>query len=454
MLQTLTAKLKILPDEQDFQLLHDTMRAYADACSFVAQKIVSDQIPLSNKKIHKAMYKDCRSEFDLPSQMSESVIRTVVASFKSIQTNLERYPHKFKKHKRKGGEIIPQFKVPQLSLVWNRDYSIVWNKERTERLFSVNTLKGRIKVPFRSDAMEWAFAEGARFGTAKLEFKHGKFFLHIPVTVEIDDLPWPSQFKNVVGIDRGIRFLTVAYDGKQTSFASGNTVKQKRAHYKKKREELQKRHTPAARRRIHSMGQRENRWMNDVNHCLSKALVLDNPEGTLFVLEDLTGIRSATERVRTEDRYVSVSWSYYDLEEKLKYKAFRHGCKVINLDPAYTSQKCPLCGHTVKANRNKQKHVFCCKRCGYTTNDDRVAAMNLQRMGIKYLLEAQVSERDTAPKEQALLVRVPSITPRYAVSLEYKHPVQVQMYLRWEAFSQKMRIPLDWHKLVTSVMSN
>ena len=88
MLQTLTAKLKILPDDQDFQLLHDTMRAYADACSFVAQKIVSDQIPLSNKKIHKAVYRDCRAEFDLPSQMSASVIRTVVASFKSIQTNL------------------------------------------------------------------------------------------------------------------------------------------------------------------------------------------------------------------------------------------------------------------------------------------------------------------------------------------------------------------------------
>ena len=91
MLQTLTAKLKILPDEQDFQLLHDTMRAYADACSFVAQKIVSDQIPLSNKKIHKAVYKDCRSEFDLPSQMSESVIRTVVASFKSIRTKVTSF---------------------------------------------------------------------------------------------------------------------------------------------------------------------------------------------------------------------------------------------------------------------------------------------------------------------------------------------------------------------------
>lgn len=51
------------------------------------------------------------------------------------------------------------------------------------------------------------------------------------------------------------------------------------------------------------------------------SLVESNPKHTLFVLEDLSGIRNATERVRTKDRYVSVSWSFYDLEQKLIYKA-------------------------------------------------------------------------------------------------------------------------------------
>ena len=45
------------------------------------------------------------------------------------------------------------------------------------------------------------------------------------------------------------------------------------------------------------MGNRENRWMQDVNHCVSKALVKENPPKTLFVLEDLTNVRTATERV-------------------------------------------------------------------------------------------------------------------------------------------------------------
>ncbi|MBR4798618.1 MAG: transposase, partial [Oscillospiraceae bacterium] len=262
------------------------------------------------------------------------------------------------KHQKK---IVPKFCSTQLDLVRGRDYSLLWNKEHTERVFSLNTLKGRIKVPFRSDAMKWAFADGAKMGTAKLVFRKGKFYLHIPVTVEVPDPPEPSEITNVVGIDRGIRFLTVSFDGEKTSFVSGAEVKQKRAHYKKLRQSLQKKQTSSARRRIRAIGRRENRWMNDVNHCLSTTLVRDNPEGTLFVLEDLTGIRSATERVRVKDRYVQVSWPYYDLEQKLTYKAQMNGSAVIKVDPRYTSQTCPVCGHREKNNRDHGKHVFSCR---------------------------------------------------------------------------------------------
>ena len=149
--------------------------------------------------------------------------------------------------------------------------------------------------------------------------------------------------------------------------------------------------TPSSRKRIKAIGQRENRWIQDINHCVSKALVKNNPEGTLFVIEDLTGIRSATESVKVKDRYVSVSWSYYDLEQKLSYKALKHHQLVERVNPAYTSQTCPKCGHTEKTNRNKHKHIFCCKNCGYKSNDDRIAAMNLHRMGIELLVPDAVA---------------------------------------------------------------
>ena len=116
-------------------------------------------------------------------------------------------------------------------------------------------------------------------------------------------------------------------------------------------------------------------------NLVAKALVENNPKHTLFVLEDLSGIRNVTERVKTKDRYISVSWSFYDLEQKLIYKAKQNQSSVIKVDPRYTSQCCPACGHTEKSNRNKKIHLFTCKNCGYKSNDDRIGAMNLYQIG-------------------------------------------------------------------------
>ncbi|TPG82085.1 radical SAM protein [Brevibacillus laterosporus] len=160
-----------------------------------------------------------------------------------------------------------------------------------------------------------------------------------------------------------------------------------RAKYKHLRKQLQMRQTASSRRRLKKIGQRENRWMTDVNHTVSKALVEGYGAKTLFVVEDLTGVRNATERVRVKNRYEYVSWAFYQLRQMIEYKALMHQSKVMAVDPRYTSQTCPKCGHTKKANRNKKMHVFCCKACHYTSNDDRIGAMNLQRKGIEYIVE-------------------------------------------------------------------
>lgn len=367
MQQTVTAKLQILVDNKEYDNLHNTMKAYSDACNYVSEYIYTIH-NLSRYSIQSETYDYCRKVCGLKSQMAVSVVRTVIAKYKTIKENQNEW-------------IKPVFNKPQLDLVWNRDYSIIKGKD----LFSVNTLNGRIKCEFFKNGFEQYFTDNCKFGTAKLVFKHGKFFLHIPVTYDIEELQM-SDISNVVGIDRGIRFLAATYDSKgKANFYSGNTVKQKRGHYKALRKELQQVKTPSSRRRLKAIGQRENRYVNDVNHCISKALVESNPDGTLFVLEDLTGIRSATEKVKVKNRYVMVSWSYYDLEQKLTYKALKNHQAVIKVDPKYTSQTCPKCGHTEKANRNKHKHIFCCKNCGYTSNDDRIGGMNLHRMGIDYL---------------------------------------------------------------------
>ena len=373
---TKTAKLQIYASEEEKALLLDSMRAYSDACNYVSNYIYTTK-DLSQVSVQKHTYEKCRSEYGLPSQMACNVVRTVIGSYKTNKTNGNGW-----------GEC--KYDAPQMTLSWNRDYSLTTDK------FSVGTLRGRIKVDYAKSNMEQYFDKSIyHFGTAKVVYKHGKFFLHISVSYEVEESNM-SDICNVVGIDRGINFVVATYDSKHKSgFVSGRAIKQKRAHYSKLRKELQKRQTPSARRRLKAIGQRENRWMQDVNHCISKALVESNPKHTLFVLEDLTGIRNATERVKTKDRYVSVSWSFYDLEQKLIYKAKQNQSTVIKVDPRYTSQCCPVCGHIEKSNRNKKIHLFTCKNCGYSSNDDRIGAMNLYHMGISYLKEAQVPDTVT-----------------------------------------------------------
>ncbi|MCR5773165.1 MAG: transposase, partial [Butyrivibrio sp.] len=349
---TVTAKIQISVNTDSKILLDETMSVYSDACNYVSDYVFRTH-DLKQFSLNKALYSKLREKFGLKSQMAQSVFKTVIAKYKAILKDQQKW-------------IQPSFKKPQYDLVWNRDYSI------TQNCFSVNTLNGRIKLSYFTKGMSKYFDHTIyRFGTAKLINKYDKYFLYIPVTYDIEETNI-SDICNVVGIDRGINFVIATYDSKHKSvFVNGKAIKQKRVHYSKLRKELQMRQTSSARRRLKAIGQRENRWMSNVNHQISKALVDSNPQHTLFVLEDLTGIRNATEHVRTKDRYVSASWSFYDLERKLVYKATQNQSTVIKVDPRYTSQCCPSCGYIEKANRDKKIHLFACKYCGYKSNDDR-----------------------------------------------------------------------------------
>ena len=362
---TLTAKIQIFPSEEEKELLLGTTRQYAKACNFISDHVFRTH-DLSQPSLNKQLYHELRETYMLKAQMAQSAIKSVIAAYKTILTNQKEW-------------IQPDFQHVYCDLVWNRDYSL------RPGSFSVNTLSGRLKLPYAQKGMEQYFDSTWKFGTAKLLTKHGKWFLHIPVSKDIQELS-DSNVKNIVGIDLGMNFLAVSYDSTGKSrFYSGRQVKHRRAKYKQLRRELQRRQTPSARRRLKHIGSRENRWMSDINHQISKALAESAPAGTLFVLEDLTGIRNATEKVCLKRRYEFVSWAFYDLRKKIEYKAGLHGSRAVAVDPRHTSQTCPKCGHTEPGNRSKKLHVFRCKTCGYCSNDDRIGAMNLHRKGIEYL---------------------------------------------------------------------
>ena len=71
----------------------------------------------------------------------------------------------------------------------------------------------------------------------------------------------------------------------------------------------------------------------------------------------------------------------------LEYKQHWRGGEVIAVNPRYTSQTCPECGHVAKENRVQQA-LFSCVACGYTYHADVVAAKNILALGHRERLNA------------------------------------------------------------------
>lgn len=373
---TITTKIRLYPTLEQETLLKNTMISYVQACNMISPW-VKNNTTITQKKINSALYHEVRETTGLNSQMAQSAIKTVIGTYKTIHKTQPLW------------SIEPVFKKHRAELLRGKNYTLKKNNH-----ISLSTNQGRVIVPYTHDP-GLSLTTG-KLGTATLLHKHGKWMLHIPVTLDIEELDIHGV-ESVVGIDMGIRFIATTYDSQgKTVFYPGGEVKNKRAHYKMLRSELQSRGTRSARKRLRSIGSRENRWMTDVNHQVSKALVGNTDRPTLFVMEDLTGVRSVTEKVRKKDRYTQVSWAFHQLRVMIEYKARLAGHGSVVVDPKNTSRSCPKCGYTDKKNRDSRKHLFTCLSCSYRSNDDRVGAMNVYGKGIQYRVHSTGSSASSS----------------------------------------------------------
>lgn len=386
---TIKVKLKI-PNSETALSFSKTMEQYRQACNYVSEYIFNHDFDMKQSRLNKELYAKLRNLFSLKSQMAQSVIRTVIARYKTIKTQMSRRPYKYQDQNT--GEWHREvrnlnwlckpisFNRPQVDLQRNRDWSYLSNGQ-----LSINTLDGRVKASPVCHGFSQYFDGTWKFGLAKLLKSGNKWYLHISATKEVADFD-KQEVKHVVGIDRGLRFLATIYDEQgKTAFFDGKAIMRKRAKYQKLRATLQAKGTKSAKRRLKKLSGRENRWMSDVNHCLSKTLVQKYGANTLFVLENLNGVSFERTDLPKSLRSQNKSWTFYQLEQFLTYKAHLNNCEVVEVSAQYTSQRCPKCGVIKKDNRNHGKHEYRCANCGYRSNDDRIGAMNIQLLGTQYI---------------------------------------------------------------------
>ena len=389
-----TLKLHIHPSEQDILLFKDMTSQYMLACNYISDYVFNNGFILNFIKLQESLYYKIRELYDLKAQLVISSLKTVTARYKAVKEQLFQNPYKYKDENGKW-QYIPRtlewlqkpvhFRRPQADLVRGRDYSFVENNEK----LSINTLGKRAKVSFDvPDVFECYFDGSWSFGTAKLVSLKNEWYLHIPMTKTVDGVFDRNRPSHVVGIDRGLRFITTSYDEKgDTFFISGKSIMEKRCSFAKTRAKLQSKGTKSAKRALKRISGRENRWMSDVNHQISKALVNKYGSNTLFVVEDLTGVSFDDKNLSSNKdfNYELRSWAFYELEQMLTYKSNEKGSFVLKVKADYTSQRCPKCGRIHKENRHHDIHTYICDSCGYSSNDDRIGAMNIQNLGALYV---------------------------------------------------------------------
>jgi len=240
---------------------------------------------------------------------------------------------------------------------------------------SFPTLERRIGVPVVARPYQEAWLNRLLDGTvkqgaAKLYKKRKKWYLAIAITFEVG----PRHETKVMGVDLGLRYIAVASVGTKSLFFKGNQCAFVRRRYAALRRKLGKAKKLNAIRKI---GDKESRWMKEMNHKISRQIVnfaLTNGVG-IIRMEDLTDIRNRAKSKKEAGRNLH-SWAFYQLQQMIKYKAEMAGIRFELVRPDYTSQTC-RCGHRDRANRNGIH--FKCKKCGYAIHADLNGAINIAK---------------------------------------------------------------------------
>ena len=390
---TKTIKLRIYPTAEQADMFRNLAETYRQACNWVSVYVFEHEFELNYMKLNKVLYREAREKFGLKANLTQSVFRTVTARYKTVQEQLRRKPFKYKDEDGKWQRVEKTlewlwkpiyFHRPQAELVRGDDYCFLQKGHQ----LSLNTLCKRAKVDYADKCFVQYFDGTWKFGTGKLVELKGKWYFHIPVSKNLEKEFSKDEVKHVVGLDRGLRFLVTGYDEQGNSFfISGKDVCKKREKFAKLRAELQSKKSYSAKRRLRKLSGRENRWMSDVNHRISKALVDKYGENTLFAIEDLAGVSfedSNLNRSAKQKRQLR-SWAFFQLEQFLTYKAHAAKSEVLQVSARYTSQRCPKCGSIHKEHRHHNIHEYICDNCGYRSNDDRVGAMNIQQLGALWI---------------------------------------------------------------------
>jgi putative transposase len=386
----LVVQVKLLPTAEQAVALAATLAACNAAANWLSQ-VAYDNRVFSRAGLQRLGYARVKAR-GLAAQPALHVIRKVADAYTALHAAIQAG--------NLGGERSRRRRKAESKPICFRagaaqpfdDRCLSWQLDA--RTVSIWTTSGRVRgVRFAGAASHLETLAGHRRGESDLICRDGAWYL--AATCEVPE-PEPFEPSGWIGVDRGIVNLATTCDGDNYQ---GRALARYRRWQARKRAELQAKGTRSAIRRAKRRAKREARYASYTNHKIAKTVVADAQRtGRGIALEDLQGIRERA-RLRRHQRATHSSWPFHQLGSYIEYKARRAGVPFLTVDPAYTSQMCPVpwCGHTSRANRPRRGD-FRCRRCGFAGPADVVAGMNVARRACTAWVF--VSAPDPTPEQQ------------------------------------------------------
>ena len=187
----------------------------------------------------------------------------------------------------------------------------------------------------------------------------------------------PRTVGATIGVDLGVNTLIAATDGQEAILISGREAKatvqwrNKRlagiAAGQARKRKGSRRHKRLQRRKYRMLDKARNR-IRDLCHKATRQVAEAFPNAQAYVGEPFN---AACRRLGPRQAQTVASACNRKIIRLLNYKL----AGAIEVEEAYSSQTCPVCGE-----RSKHRRVYRC-RCGYTAPRDVVACTNIRVIG-------------------------------------------------------------------------
>lgn len=343
-----------LPEDND---LIKTIQEYNSAVNYCL--VIGKENNTYNKNdIHKLTYYEIRDNSDLSSSM--------------VCCARDQASDMLKREKLKTLPIKKEFsgiRYNQRTFSWKDGY------------LSIGTLEGRkIFTPMIPEYFNKYLVEMNEVKALNIFYDNEKIRCRMIVKIPT---PEKLEVKNVLGIDRGIINPVVTSNN---LFFNSKKIRKVKGKYSWLKAKLQSKGTRSAKRHLKKLSGKEKRFVKNENHILAKKTVELPYE--VFTLENLS-IKRNRRNGRTFNKKLG-TWSYFEFQTILEYKAEELGKQVIYVNPANTSRCCSVCGYIDKNNRKGS--VFKCKKCGFELNADENASRNIAELGKSKFSRLSVNE--------------------------------------------------------------